>query len=102
MRNRIFMNFGVFLALMSIGDMALAADVMGDGICALAKMLTGKWLFGFSLLAALGGGAALLFGGEMSDGLKRLATLITIVAMILATSSLLTALFAAASITGAC
>ena len=66
---------------------------LGDGICKLVNILTGKWLFGFTILATLGSGAALLFGGEITDGLKKIATIISIVGIILATSSILSKIF---------
>lgn len=72
---------------------AFAADPLGDGVCKLVTLLTGKWLFGFTILATLGAGAALLFGGEITDGLKKIATIISIVGIILATSSILTMVF---------
>jgi type IV secretory pathway VirB2 component (pilin) len=83
----------LFLMLLALSDSALAADEMGDGICKVVTLLTGKWLFGFTILATLGAGAALLFGGEMTDGLKKIATIISIVGIILATSSLLSMAF---------
>jgi type IV secretory pathway VirB2 component (pilin) len=70
-----------------------ATDSLGDGICKLVTLLTGKWLFGFTILATLGAGAALLFGGEITDGLKKIATIISIVGIIMATSSILTMAF---------
>ena len=66
---RLALTVGVALLLVSSGAFA-AADEMGDGICKIVNMLTGKWLFGFTILATLGAGAALLFGGEITDGLK--------------------------------
>ncbi|HJV75115.1 MAG TPA: TrbC/VirB2 family protein [Noviherbaspirillum sp.] len=85
---------GVSLLMVSTGAFAQTADPMGDGICKLVNLLTGKWLFGFTILATLGAGSALLFGAEISDGLKKLATIITIVGIILAMSSLLAMAFA--------
>lgn len=82
---------GLGMLLMSTG--AHASDEMGDSICKLVNLLTGKWLFGFTILATLGAGAALLFGAEMTDGLKKLATIITVVGMILAMSSILSMAF---------
>ena len=89
------MVVGVGLLLASQGAFAQAAagGELGDGICKLVNVLTGKWLFGFTILATLGAGAALLFGGEITDGLKKIATIISIVGIILATSSLLTMAF---------
>jgi type IV secretory pathway VirB2 component (pilin) len=80
----------VGLGLMSSVAMA---DELGDGVCKLVNLLTGKWLFGFTILATLGAGAALLFGAEMTDGLKKLATIISVVGMILAMSQILTLVF---------
>lgn len=89
----------VGLSLLCISSAAYAADPLGDGICKVVNLLTGKWLFGFTILATLGGGAVLMFGGEISDGLKKLATIITIVGMILSMSSLLSMAFTAFSTT---
>lgn len=83
----------VGLGLLLVSNGAFAADAMGDGICAVVKALTGKWLFGFTILATLGAGAALLFGAEITDGLKKIATIITIVGMILGMSSILSMAF---------
>ena len=82
----------VSLVFVSTGAMA-AADEMGDGICKLVGQLTGKWLFGFTILATLGAGAALLFGAEMTDGLKKLATIISVVGLVLGMSQILTLAF---------
>ena len=83
-------------ALMMMSGVASAqsgGQELGDGICLLVGILTGKWLFGFTILATLGAGAALLFGGEITDGLKKIATIISIVGIILATSSILSFVF---------
>ncbi len=85
---------GISLFLASSGAMAAGdGSELGDGICKLVNILTGKWLFGFTILATLGAGAALLFGGEITDGLKKIATIISIVGIILATSSILSMAF---------
>lgn len=88
---------GAGLFFMSQGAFAANGAELGDGICKLVALLTGKWLFGFTILATLGAGAALLFGGEITDGLKKIATIISIVGIILATSSILTMAFSAAN-----
>lgn len=86
-------NFWVGLSLLAISTCAYAADPLGDGVCKLVTLLTGKYLFGISILATLGGGSVVLFGGEISDGLKKLVTIITIVGIILSMTSLLTMIF---------
>lgn len=83
----------VGVTLLCACSAAYAADPLGDGICKLVTLLTGKWLFGSTILATLAGGAVVMFGGEISDGIKKLVTIITIVGMILAMSSLLTMVF---------
>ncbi len=80
---------GVCLMVASVSAYAQSTDELGGGICKLVNLLTGKWLFGFSILATLGAGAALLFGAEMTDGIKKLATIITIVGLILSMGSIL-------------
>lgn len=91
---------GLALALVSGAASAQAAggDALGDGICKLVDLLTGKWLFGFTILATLGAGAALLFGGEITDGLKKIATIISVVGIILATASILTMVFSGSNL----
>ena len=73
-------------------EMALA-DELGGGICKLVDLLTGKWLFGIAVLAMLAGGAALIFGAELTDGVKKVVTIISIVVMIVAFGNILTMVF---------
>lgn len=104
-KNHLKMTAKIALVLFVVGSnqaFAQQADALGDGICKLVKLLTGKWLFGFTILATLGAGAALLFGGEITDGLKKIATIISIVGIILATSSILTMAFSTAFSSAAC
>ena len=94
MKNGKYVGILVGMALLMASQGALAAeDALGGGICKLVNLLTGKWLFGFTILATIGAGAALLFGGEITDGLKKIATIISIVGIILATSSILSMAF---------
>lgn len=80
---------GICLMVASASAFAQSSDELGNGICKLVGLLTGKWLFGFAILATLGAGAALLFGAEMTDGIKKLATIISIVGLILSMGSIL-------------
>lgn len=84
---------GICLLMVSVPAFAQSSDELGGGICKLVGILTGKWLFGFAILATLGAGAALLFGAEMSDGIKKLATIISIVGLILSMASILSFAF---------
>lgn len=84
------------LALSVVASAAIASgggDPLGDGVCKLVNILTGKWLFGFAILATLGAGSALLFGAEMTEMMKKVATVITGVGIILAMSSILALAF---------
>lgn len=94
-RNLLIWTATISLLLVSSSVFAQTADggELGDGICKLVNVLTGKFLFGFTILATLGAGAALMFGGEITDGLKKIATIISIAGIILVTSSLLTMAF---------
>jgi type IV secretory pathway VirB2 component (pilin) len=70
-----------------------SSDELGTGICALVTLLQGKFLFGIAVLSMVGGGGALLFGAELSDGVKKAVTITAIVGMIISFSSLLTTAF---------
>lgn len=91
------MMVGVVLLLTSTG--ALAADELGDGVCNLVHFLTGKWLFGITLLATAGAGATVMWGAEISDLLKNVAKIITVVGVILGMASILSLAFSAFSAT---
>ena len=88
--------------LMLTAGAAFAADgsEMGEGICRLVNLLTGKWLFGIAVLSMVGGGVALLFGAELTDGVKKMVTIITIVGMILSFGGLLSLAYAQMSSAG--
>ncbi len=61
--------------------LADAGDELGDGICKVVNILTGKWLFGGAVLATIGGLVGIIFGGEISDGIKKVATIVTILGL---------------------
>lgn len=88
-----------FAPTLVVGTLALLtsevalADELGSGICKLVDLLTGKWLFGIAVLAMLAGGAALIFGAELTDGVKKVVTIISIVGMIVAFGNILTMVF---------
>lgn len=87
----------VALAVMLVfaANVAFAADgdELGDGICKVVNLLTGKWLFGISVLSMIAGGVALLFGAELTDGVKKVVTIVTIVGTMLAFSGILSMAF---------
>jgi type IV secretory pathway VirB2 component (pilin) len=84
----------VGLGFLFMSGPALAqSDELGDGICKVVNFLTGKWLFGFAILATAGGMARLYFGGEITDSLKTVATIITGIGITLGMSGLLSLAF---------
>ena len=77
----------IYCCLMCVAAPALAqsamgaGDELGDGICKVVNILTGKWLFGGAVLATIGGLVGIIFGGEISDGIKKVATIVTILGL---------------------
>lgn len=94
--------FIIGLVLLMLGEPAFAqsADELGGGVCKLVNLLTGKWLFGIAVLAMVAGGAALLFGAELTDGVKKMVTIVTIVGMVVSFGSILSMAYSTFSSTG--
>jgi hypothetical protein len=90
------------MVLLMTGEAAFAqsADELGNGICRVVNLLTGKFLFGISVLSMVAGGAALLFGAELTDGVKKMVTIVTIVGMILSFGGILSMAYNALSSAG--
>lgn len=84
----------VGLGLLMLSNGAMAQD-MGDGLCGFYNKFMGKTLFGITLLAIVGGGLAVLFGGEMTDYLKTLAKIVMVVGIMLGAAQLITVAFRA-------
>lgn len=89
----------VGVLLMAAFNVAFAAggDELGGGVCTLVNLLTGKYLFGTAVLAMVAGGLALLFGAELTDGVKKMVTIVTIVGMILSFGGVLSMAYNALS-----
>ena len=88
MKKNLFVILAVAAGLLMVSSGAMAQEVvtgdsMGNSMCKVIEIFTGKYLFAFSVLAVVGAGLALLFGGEITDGLKKIATIIAIVGMIM-------------------
>lgn len=91
------------MLLLMTGEVAFAqagSDELGNGICKIVNLLTGKFLFGVSVLAMVAGGAALLFGAELTDGVKKMVTIAAIVGMILSFGGILSMAFNSLSSAG--
>jgi type IV secretory pathway VirB2 component (pilin) len=86
------------LSLLFIAGSAFAAtDELGGSVCKLVNLMSGKWLFGIAILSFVAGAVSLLFGAEMSDGVKKMVTIFTIIAMVLTFGSILSMAFNAFS-----
>lgn len=85
----------LILSLLVAASAARAAgeDELGDGICKVVNLLTGKFLFGIAVLAMVAGGGALLFGAELTDGVKKVVTIVAIVGMIVSFGGILSFAF---------
>lgn len=70
-----------------------SSDPLGNGICKVVELLTGKWAFGLSVMALVGVAAAFLFGVEMNEVMKKIAVFITAVAFLIGGASVLTYVF---------
>lgn len=88
---------GVLLLMTVNAAFAAGADELGSGICQIVNLLTGKFLFGISVLSMVGGGAALLFGAELTDAVKKMVTVVAIVGMILSFGGILSLAYNAMS-----
>lgn len=75
----LFIGFALMLA--SKSALAEAGDELGDGLCQLVNLLTGKYLFSLTVLAIIGSVSALIFGAEMTEGLKKIVGIIAIVSI---------------------
>ncbi|WP_273758906.1 TrbC/VirB2 family protein [Bartonella sp. AU55XJBT] len=96
----------VFFLYIILGDIAYASDATAGGGASLPweapmeklrKSIAGPVAFGVSLLGLVAGGAALIFGGEISEFTKRIIYLVLVISVIVFANSLLTgALFSGA------
>lgn len=83
----------VLLAFVNLAFAASGSDELGDGMCSLTSVLTGKWLFGITMLSMLGGGTTLMFGAEISEAMKKLVGILTIFGLILSFAGLIRTIF---------
>lgn len=80
----------VFIALATFTSAAFAAtnydtsDPMGSGICYFVGMITGKWIFGVSVLAFIGCMLSFMSGVEMNEFMKKLASVFAVITGLLA------------------
>ncbi|MES9936740.1 MAG: TrbC/VirB2 family protein [Sedimenticola sp.] len=90
---------GVILLLMSLDATAGTTDnpLPWEGALDILKAsITGPVALAISLIAIVVGGGMLIWGGELNDFARRMVVIVLVLAMIVAASNLLNALFAGA------
>lgn len=92
---------GVCLMLIAGVAMATTSDPMGDGICYYVNLLTGKWAFGLSVAGLAAVGASFLFGVEMNEFMKKVASFFVVVCTLLAGSAIIRGLASALGVMNA-
>ncbi|WP_407965843.1 TrbC/VirB2 family protein [Bartonella sp. C271] len=89
----------VILLFFLLGDIAYASDATAGGGAALPwekpletlrKSVSGPVAFAVSLLGLVAGGIALIFGGEISEFVKRIIYLVLVISVIVFANTLLT------------
>nr|CDP79676.1 conjugal transfer protein TrbC [Bartonella schoenbuchensis] len=99
-QTKIFFILGIiFLLFFILGDVACAADATEGGGASLPwegplqkimKSLSGPVAFVVSLLGIVVGGIVLIFGGEISEFVKKIIYLVLVISLIVFARSLLT------------
>lgn len=80
-------------AMLLLTSHAALADELGNGLCDVVQIFTGKVMFSITMLATIGAGLAVLFGAELSEFIKKVASIIAIVGIIMILGQLLTKAF---------
>lgn len=81
------------MATLLYAGVALAQeDPMGDGMCYFVNMLTGKWVFGASVIGIIATGLTFISGVEMNEFVKKLASAVLVVSLLLAATSIVRAI----------
>ena len=70
-------------------------DPMGDGMCWLVKKITGKWVFGASVVGLIATGLTFISGVEMNEFMKKVVGAILVVCFLLTASNMVSRLAAA-------
>lgn len=63
-------------------------DPMGDGMCYFVNMLTGKWVFGASVICFVGVALTFIKGVEMNDFVSKVASAVAVVSFLLAAAKM--------------
>lgn len=99
--------FVLFLVLVVASPMfadGLSSASTGGGLpwegamSKIVKSITGPVAFGISVIAIVGAGAGLIFGGEISGFLKSVMILALVIGMIVAATSVLNGLFTSGAV----
>lgn len=98
-----FAIVALFAGLSVVAPSAMAggggSDPLGDGMCNVVKLFTGKWAFGLVVAGLIGIGSAIIFGSEMNELLKKVITWVAAAALVIGGSGLVSKLIPSISAT---
>lgn len=83
---------GVAMAAIGSYGSAGSSDPMGDGICWFVGLITGKWIFGISVICLVATAGSFMAGVEMNEFMKKTATTVLVVSFIFSAVKFATAL----------
>lgn len=93
---------GVCLSLLATAALAQTGDPMGNGICQLVLMFTGKVAFGLSVLGLMGVFIPYLFGIELNEFMKKMSSFVIVVCAIFGGTALLRMLLQSFGVNATC
>ena len=89
--------FSIALMLIVFPDQALASSTTGlaweSPLQRIKDSISGPVAFAISLLGIVGGGAALIFGGEINDFIRKIIMLVLVISFVVSANSILSTLF---------
>ncbi len=83
----VFLILGLGIALASTATQGLPWE---DPLTTIRSSITGPVAFGISILALVGAGAGLVFGGEISGFIKTIIYIVLVIAIIVGATNIMT------------
>ena len=102
MPDRVLFCLGVILITSLAPDVAWAASSGGlpweTPLQTLRDSITGPVAYAISLMGVVAAGAALVFGGEINDFIRRIIVLVLVISLIIFSTNILSTLFNAGAV----
>ena len=104
MPDRALFCLGVIVIALLAPDVAWAASSGGGGLPwetplqTLRDSITGPVAYAISLMGVVAAGAALVFGGEINDFIRRIIVLVLVISLIIFSTNILSTLFNAGAV----